>query len=228
MREAVIISSVRTPVGRCRGALATVPAHMLGAAVVREAVRRTKIDPERIDDVVFANLMNHGNQQHGPHGGARGRTADLGWRHDPDRQCASSLNALAFGAIADHGGLCRCDCCWRCGERQSPHLLVGEVRERLVGDAAALRRHPCQSRFDRQPVDGSHRGERGGALEHFSPGSRRFCRARVMLWPPPRGRRGASTTRSYRSRSAVPRVVRSWSSATNPFAPIAPSRRWRR
>ncbi|PLW77119.1 thiolase family protein [Cohaesibacter celericrescens] len=99
MKEAVIVSAVRTPVGRCRGSLASVPAHMLGAAVVKEAVKRTGIDPERIDDVIFANLMNAEINNMG-----RMVALEAGLPISVpgitlDRQCAASLNALAYGAM---------------------------------------------------------------------------------------------------------------------------------
>ncbi len=99
MRDAVIISSVRTPVGRCRGALASVPAHVLGAAAVREAVKRAKVDPARIDDVVFANLMNNEINNMGRMVALEaGLPVSVGGI-TLDRQCAASLNALAYGAI---------------------------------------------------------------------------------------------------------------------------------
>jgi acetyl-CoA C-acetyltransferase len=79
--------------------LAPVSAHILGAAAVKEAVRRAKIDPERIDDVFFGNLMNNEINNM-----ARmvALEADLPISVPGitlDRQCASALNALAFGAI---------------------------------------------------------------------------------------------------------------------------------
>ncbi|WP_315707833.1 thiolase family protein [Brenneria uluponensis] len=99
MKEAVIVSAVRTPIGRCRGALASVPAHVLGALVVKDAVRRAGIDPERIDDVIFANLMNNEINNMG-----RMVALEAGLPISVpgitlDRQCAASLNALAYGAI---------------------------------------------------------------------------------------------------------------------------------
>ncbi|MGE4529546.1 MAG: acetyl-CoA C-acyltransferase, partial [Rhodospirillaceae bacterium] len=99
MREAVIVSAVRTPVGRCGGLLAPVPAHILGAAVVKEAVHRAGVDPERIDDVIFANLMNNEINNMG-----RMVALEAGMPVSVpgitlDRQCAASLNALAYGAI---------------------------------------------------------------------------------------------------------------------------------
>jgi len=54
VREAVICEPLRTAVGRFGGAFKDVPAHVLGATVVRELVSRTGIDPTLVDDVLFA------------------------------------------------------------------------------------------------------------------------------------------------------------------------------
>ncbi|WP_165313990.1 thiolase family protein [Vibrio ziniensis] len=99
MKEAVIVSAARTPVGRCRGILAPVPAHQLGAAAVKEAVKRANIDPETIDDVIFGNLMNTEINNMG-----RMVALEAGLPISVpgitlDRQCAASLNAIAYGAI---------------------------------------------------------------------------------------------------------------------------------
>lgn len=99
MEEAVIVAAARTPVGRCRGQLAPVPAHILGAAAVKEVVLRAGIDPETIDDVIFANLMNNEINNMG-----RMVALEAGLPISVpgitlDRQCASSLNALAYGAM---------------------------------------------------------------------------------------------------------------------------------
>jgi acetyl-CoA C-acetyltransferase len=54
VRRAAIVSPLRTPVGTFGGSLRGVPAEDLAAAVLRELLTRTAIDPARIDDVVFA------------------------------------------------------------------------------------------------------------------------------------------------------------------------------
>ena len=54
MRRAAIVSPLRTPVGTFGGALRDVPVEDLAATVVRAVVERSGIDPERLDDVVFA------------------------------------------------------------------------------------------------------------------------------------------------------------------------------
>ncbi|WP_448222182.1 acetyl-CoA C-acetyltransferase [Gordonia iterans] len=54
LRRAAIVAPLRTPVGVFGGALRDLPVEDLGATVVRATVERSGIDPERIDDVVFA------------------------------------------------------------------------------------------------------------------------------------------------------------------------------
>jgi acetyl-CoA acetyltransferase len=104
MREAVIVSAVRTPVGKFRGSLASVPAHELGALVVKEAVKRANINTEEIDEVIFGNLMNHEINNMGR---MVGLTAGLPISVPGitlDRQCASGLNAIAYASMFIQGG----------------------------------------------------------------------------------------------------------------------------
>ncbi len=64
MREAVIVSAVRTPVGRGKkGALVDVRPEDLGALVVKEAIARARgLDPAEIDDIIFGCAMPEGEQ----------------------------------------------------------------------------------------------------------------------------------------------------------------------
>jgi acetyl-CoA C-acetyltransferase len=48
VREAVIVSAVRTAIGRQGGALASVPAHIFGAEVIKEALHRANVTADRI------------------------------------------------------------------------------------------------------------------------------------------------------------------------------------
>lgn len=54
MRRAAIVAPMRTPVGVFGGSLSSVPVERLGAAVIKAILEKTGLDPERIDDVVFA------------------------------------------------------------------------------------------------------------------------------------------------------------------------------
>ncbi|MCS7172730.1 MAG: thiolase family protein [Armatimonadetes bacterium] len=60
MPQAVILSAVRTPIGRFLDGLSTVPAPKLGALVVREAVRRAGARPEQVDEVIPGNVLSAG------------------------------------------------------------------------------------------------------------------------------------------------------------------------
>ncbi|CAN5154418.1 acetyl-CoA C-acetyltransferase [soil metagenome] len=60
MRRAAIVAPIRTPVGKFGGSLSSISAGDLGAVVIRALVERTKVDPERIDDVVFSQGYGNG------------------------------------------------------------------------------------------------------------------------------------------------------------------------
>ncbi len=62
-RDPVIVSAVRTPIGKFMGGLATMPAPRLGAIVVREAVKRAGIDAKQIDEVVMGQVVTAGAGQ---------------------------------------------------------------------------------------------------------------------------------------------------------------------
>ncbi|MBT8398707.1 MAG: acetyl-CoA C-acyltransferase [Gemmatimonadetes bacterium] len=62
-RTPVILSGVRTPIGRFLGGLSTLPATQLGALTVQEAVKRAGIDPETVDDVIMGNVVGAGGGQ---------------------------------------------------------------------------------------------------------------------------------------------------------------------
>ena len=60
-REPLILSAVRTPIGRFQGEVGKLSATHLGAAVVREAVLRSKLEePEQIDEVLMGNVVSAG------------------------------------------------------------------------------------------------------------------------------------------------------------------------
>ncbi len=57
MKDVVIVSAARTPVGAFQGALSTTPAYKLGAAAIKAAVERAGIKPELVDHVIFGNVL---------------------------------------------------------------------------------------------------------------------------------------------------------------------------
>jgi acetyl-CoA C-acetyltransferase len=98
MREAVIVGAARTPVGKAGGTLAPVAAHKLGAAVAREAIKRSGISENDIEEVIFGNLFANEYANI-----ARVVALEAGLPYEIpaftiDRQCASSLSALVQAA----------------------------------------------------------------------------------------------------------------------------------
>ncbi|NLC14832.1 MAG: acetyl-CoA C-acetyltransferase [Firmicutes bacterium] len=63
MRQAVIVSGVRTAIGAFGGALSNVPAARLGAIVVKEAVKRAGIDVSMVDELIMGNVLGAGQGQ---------------------------------------------------------------------------------------------------------------------------------------------------------------------
>ena len=100
MRNATIVTPLRTPVGRFLGGLASVPAEDLAAHIVRAVVERSGVDPARIDDVVLA--QSYANSE----APCIGRWAAL---HaglpielpgmQVDRRCGGGVTAIATAAM---------------------------------------------------------------------------------------------------------------------------------
>ncbi|MFB1298544.1 acetyl-CoA C-acyltransferase [Mycobacterium sp. pW049] len=100
MRDAVIATAVRTPIGKRNGGLAHVHAVELSAHVLNVLVERVGIDPGLVDDVHWGNVLSVGQQS-----GNIGRMAALaaGWPESVpgftlDRQCGSSQQAISTAA----------------------------------------------------------------------------------------------------------------------------------
>jgi acetyl-CoA C-acetyltransferase len=60
MERAVIISALRSPIGRFLGGLASVPAPRLGADVIKAVIADSKVDPKEIDEVIMGNVLPAG------------------------------------------------------------------------------------------------------------------------------------------------------------------------
>ena len=58
MEDVFVLSAVRTPIGKYGGGLASVPPCDLAAKVVREAVRRSGVEPDAVGHVVFGNVIH--------------------------------------------------------------------------------------------------------------------------------------------------------------------------
>ncbi len=98
IKDAVIISAVRTPVGKFLGALKTFKATDLGAIVVREAVKRAGVKPEDVDEVIMgliqAGLGQNPARQAALHGGLPDKVSAV----TVNKVCGSGLKAVMMAA----------------------------------------------------------------------------------------------------------------------------------
>jgi acetyl-CoA C-acetyltransferase len=101
MREALIVSTARTPIGKAyRGAFNDTQAQALGAHAISHAVQRAKIDPAEIEDVVIGAAMQQGStfQNIARQAAIRAGLPTMVSGMSVDRQCASGMMAIAIAA----------------------------------------------------------------------------------------------------------------------------------
>jgi acetyl-CoA C-acetyltransferase len=101
METPVILSAVRTPIGKFQGGLASLSAPELGGKVVAEAARRAGLDPKQIDEAILGNVLQAGlgqnpARQAALQGGCDPRVAAL----TINKVCGSGLKAVALAAQA--------------------------------------------------------------------------------------------------------------------------------
>lgn len=103
--DVVIVSAVRTPVGKFQGSLSDFTAPQLGSIAVREAVKRAGIDPNTVDECIMGNVVQAGLGQN------PARQAALGAGLPPsvaamtiNKVCGSGLKSVALGQQAIQTG----------------------------------------------------------------------------------------------------------------------------
>ncbi len=105
MKEVIIASVVRTPVGNLGGSLRTIPAYDLAALVLNEVVKRANIAPNLVDEVIMAQ-----NYQSGEYVNiARMSLLKAGWPVEVpaftvDRRCCGGFDAVCLAAMAIQSG----------------------------------------------------------------------------------------------------------------------------
>ena len=98
MREVVIASAARTPVGAFNGGLSSVPASYLGTVAIKEALRRAKTDAADVDEVLLGQILTAGTGQNP----ARQAAVDAGIPVEAtavqvNQLCGSGLRTVAMG-----------------------------------------------------------------------------------------------------------------------------------
>lgn len=137
-KEVVIAAAARTAIGSFGGSLASVPAHRLGATVVKNLLERTGLKPDQIDEVIMGQVLTAGVGQNP----ARQTVIEAGLSQETpamtiNKVCGSGLKAvhLAFQAV-----MCGdADVVIAGGQENmsaSPHVLPSSRNGKLMGDWA--------------------------------------------------------------------------------------------
>ena len=137
MQEVVIVAATRTAVGNFQGALASIPAPELGAAVIRRLLEQTGLNGAEVDEVILGQVLTAGSGQNP----ARQAAILAGRPHAVpalplNKVCRSGLKALHLGAQAI-----------RCGDAEviiaggmenmslAPYVMPGARTGLLIGHA---------------------------------------------------------------------------------------------
>ena len=105
MKNAVIVSACRTPVGRFLGGLSSFSAGKLGALVVKEAVRRAGIEPGQIEECIMGNVLQAGVGQNPARQAAHwGGIPDEVGSFTVNKVCGSGLKSVMLAAQAIRAG----------------------------------------------------------------------------------------------------------------------------
>jgi acetyl-CoA C-acetyltransferase len=105
MREVVIVSAVRTPIGSFGGSLSAIPAPKLGAIAIKGAMERINLDPKLVNEVIMGNVIQ-ANEGQAP---ARQAALMAGLSTDVpcttvNKVCASGMKAMMMAAQAIKAG----------------------------------------------------------------------------------------------------------------------------
>jgi acetyl-CoA C-acetyltransferase len=101
MDNPVIVSAVRTPIGKFLGSLSGIPATRLGALAVQEAVKRAGLTPDTIDEVIMGNVVSAGlGQNPARQASIYGGIPDTVPAFTVNKVCGSGLKAVVLAAQA--------------------------------------------------------------------------------------------------------------------------------
>ncbi len=154
LRRAAIVSPIRTAVGKFGGALSALTAGQLGATVLRALIDRTKIDPARVDDVVFA--QGYGN-------GEAPCIAHWSWLlaglplevpgYQLDRRCGSGLQAIINAAMMVQTGASDVVVAGGCESMSNVEHYTTDIRKGVRAGNLTLHDRLTRGRLMSQPVE---------------------------------------------------------------------------
>ncbi|MGB3378063.1 MAG: acetyl-CoA C-acetyltransferase [Allopontixanthobacter sediminis] len=154
LRRAAIISPIRTAVGRFGGSLAPLTAGQLGAVVLKALMERTKLDPSRVDEVIFAQGYGSGEAPCIAHWSwlLAGLPEEVPG-YQLDRRCGSGLQSVVNAAMMVQTGVSDVVVAGGCESMSNVEHYTTDVRGGVRAGNLTLHDRLTRGRVMSQPVE---------------------------------------------------------------------------
>jgi acetyl-CoA C-acetyltransferase len=154
LRRAAIVAPIRTPVGKFGGALSSLNAGDLGGIILKALIERTKIDPTRVDDVVFAQGYGNGEAPCIGHWAwlAAGLPIEVPG-YQVDRRCGSGLQAIVNAAMMVQTGVSDVVVAGGCESMSNVEHYTTDIRKGVRAGNLTLHDRLTRGRVMSQPVE---------------------------------------------------------------------------
>lgn len=154
MRRAAIVSPIRTAVGKYMGALSNMPAGDLGAVALRALIERTKIDPARVDDVIFAQGYPNGEAPCIARWSLLRADFPISVPgYSLDRRCGSGLQAIIDGAMMIQTGVADVVIAGGCESMSNVEYYSTDMRKGARAGSVTMHDRLARGRVMSQPVE---------------------------------------------------------------------------
>ena len=154
LRRAAIVAPIRTPVGKFGGSLSSLTAGQLGATILKALMERTKIDPSRVDDVVFAQGYGNGEAPAIGHWAwlAAGLPIEVPG-YQLDRRCGSGLQAVIDAAMMVQTGVSDVVVAGGCESMSNVEHYTTDIRKGVRSGNLTIHDRLTRGRLMSQPVE---------------------------------------------------------------------------
>jgi acetyl-CoA C-acetyltransferase len=154
LRRAAIVAPIRTAVGKFGGALSSMTAGQLGAIILKALIERTKIDPAKVDDVIFAQGYGNGEAPCISHWSwlLAGFPEEVPG-YQLDRRCGSGLQAIVNAAMMVQTGVSDVVVAGGCESMSNVEHYTTDIRKGVRAGNLTLHDRLTRGRVMSQPIE---------------------------------------------------------------------------
>ncbi len=154
LRRAAIVAPIRTAVGKFGGSLSPLTAGQLGATILKALMERTKIDPSRVDDVIFAQGYGSGEAPCISHWSwlLAGLPEEVPG-YQLDRRCGSGLQAIVNAAMMVQTGASDVVVAGGCESMSNVEHYTTDIRKGVRAGNLTLHDRLTRGRVMSQPIE---------------------------------------------------------------------------